>query len=171
MPCNSILYRWNTRCKNNGRGAGSRGVYGLIWHSCSIHQYLVVNGAGFAWSTLCLHMAVARHKVIYLFDYCPASWHVPRDRWPLCPSSRRAVSLSSTKQLEGQLCGDPSYSLSLFLLLFTLSLSLLPPYHLLSIPRITPSSLDSHIFPALSIFSPHFLLICRCKLGQWPLQV
>lgn len=54
----------------------------------------------------------------------PSKLACPLDRWPLCPSSRWAVTFSGTKQLEGQLCGDPSYSLSLFPLAFTLSLFL-----------------------------------------------
>lgn len=33
--------------------------------------------AGFALSSLRLHIAGTRRGVIYLFDYCPASWHVP----------------------------------------------------------------------------------------------
>lgn len=124
------------------------------------------------WDWICLKYIVPPHGCgttqgdlfIWLL---PSKLACPRDRWPLCPSSRQAVSLSSTKQLEGQLCGDPSYSLSLFLLLFTLSLSLLPPYHLLSIPRITPSLLDSHIFPALSIFSIFFPASCWSADANW----
>lgn len=82
----------------------------------------------------------------------PSKLACPLDRWPLCPSSLWAVSLSNTKQLEGQLCGDPSYSLSLFLLSFTLSLSLLfplPPSINFSCCSIYYSALNSFLLASL----------------------
>lgn len=121
-----------------------------------------------AW--ICLKLSMAPHcwgatqgdLFIWLL---PSKLARPLDRWRLCPSSRWAVSLSGTKQLEGQLCGDSSYSLSLFLLAFTLSLLLHPPYHH---PSISPIALlpNTQISHALSIF-PIFplLLICWCKFG------
>lgn len=89
----------------------------------------------------------------------PSKLACPLDRWPLCPSSRRAVSLPGTKQLEGQLCGDPSYSLSLFLPAFTLSLSPCPTSFYQFLPLVyllanTPISPTLPIFLHFFFFAP-----------------
>lgn len=105
--------------------------------------------------------------VIYLFDYCPASWHVPLIDGHCVPAARRAVTLAGTKQLEGQLCGDPSYSPSLFPLAFTSSLPPPPPPP----PPINSSrrSISPQFFPSLTLFCPFFMLsVCPCKCGRWP---
>lgn len=62
---------------------------------------------------------------MYLFDYCPASCRVLVIDGRRVPAA--AGRLSGTIQLEGQLCGDPARSLSLFLQVFTLSPLSLPP--------------------------------------------
>lgn len=63
--CNSVLYTGNAKCENNECRADNRGAgMTLLVHSSVLH------------SEECLHIAVARHRVIYLFDYCPATWHV-----------------------------------------------------------------------------------------------
>lgn len=116
-------------------------------------------GAGFACSSLCLHIAGAWHSDLFIW-LLPSKLACPLDRWLLCPSSRRAVSLSGTKQLDRQVCRGASYSLSLFLLPFTLSRSCFP-FHLVS---ISPTAVSITFLNTSRL--PYFfflLLLCWCK--------
>lgn len=86
---------------------------------------------------ICLKLFVPRHYrgmtqgdlFIWLL---PSKLACPVDRWQLCLNSHWAVSLSGTKQLEGQLCRDPSYSFTFPTRLHFITLSAVP-YRPLSI--------------------------------------
>lgn len=108
--------------------------------------------AGFACSSLCLHIAGARHRVIYLFDYCPASWHVPLIDGHCVPAAAGLLVSPAQNSLKDSSAGT----------LVTLFHFPCPPslYHSFSFPLAAfyqfPSSLrlllNTHISPALSIF-------------------
>lgn len=54
-------------------GGVVQAVGALRWLLFFIHQYFFWAEGSICLKLLCLHIA----GVIYLFDYCPASWHVP----------------------------------------------------------------------------------------------
>lgn len=130
----------------------------------SIHQRVWVSRASICLK-LCVHphyrATASRDLFIWLL---PSKLTCPLDRWPLCPDSRGAVSLSGTQELEGQLSGYSIYSHSLFVLFFTFSIPIPTPFN-------SPSclSLRGKMYPAPLSQSPPLLF--RCKCGQWPWQV
>lgn len=71
-------------------------------------------------------MAVARHKVIYLFDYCPASWHVLVIDGRCVPAAARLLVSPAQNSLK-----DSSAGTLVTLFHFFCSSSL---YHSLSFP-------------------------------------
>lgn len=106
--------------KNNSSRADRISVDVQEWPSCSLHQCFMYR------AFFCLKLSMppqcrgTTQEDLFIW-LLPSKLPCSLDRWPLCPSSRSAVSLSGTKQLEGQLCGYSNYSPSLFLLVFTLS--------------------------------------------------
>lgn len=150
--CLVILFSTEeTEGENNGCRSGSRGVYVLVWLSCSIHQHFVVKGLDLP-EALCASTLLG-HDTGW-FIYLIIAQQAGMSPWSIAIVSQQP--LSSTKQLEGQLCGDPSYSLSLSLLAFTLSLFLLPPYHLLSISPVALSITQCSNFSCPLYFSQFF---------------
>lgn len=119
----------------------------------------------FAWSSLCLHVAAAGHGVIYLFDYCPASWHVLVIDSYCVPAD---AALSGKIQLEGQLGREISFSLWLFifcLLCFLIGTS----YQFL--PSLY-QALHTPISPAVPSFLLCFPPCCwSMDVNRWLLQI
>lgn len=126
-------------------------------------------GAWLAWSTSCLHGAVARHKLIYLFDYCPASWQALVIDGHCVPAAARLLVSPAQNSLKDSSAGTP-----VTLLHFFSSSSL---YHSLS-PSPSPPSINFwHYFIAAKwsnfscpplfffIFSP-LVVDLQMQIGQ-----
>lgn len=117
-------------------------------------------GTGFARSSLCLHVAGARHRVIYLFDYRPASWHVPLIDGHCVPAAAGLLVSPAQNSLK-----DSSAGTLVTLFHFPCSPSL---YHSFSFPLTTSYQFflslyllfNTQIPPALFIFL--FFLPCCC---------
>lgn len=133
--------------------AGGRGGFLCAGMTFPLHSSVFRRvEAGFACSSLCLHIAGARHRVIYLFDYCPASWHVPLIDGHCVPAAAGLLVTPAQNSLKDSSAGT----------LVTLFHFPCPPslYHSFSFPLAAfyqfPSSLrlllNTHISPALSIF-------------------
>lgn len=111
-------------------------------------------GPEFAWSSLWLHIAGARHRVIYLFDYCPASWHVHLIDGDCVPAAAGLLVSPAQNSLK-----DSSARTPVTLFHFSCSPSL---YHSFSIPLTTTHQfLLSLYYPILkfllpSLFFPFF---------------
>lgn len=152
-PCNSILGK---RCRR-GRREGCGAVLQCWNDSCSSWRGCV-----------CPKLRVPPHRCgttqgDLFISLLPSELACPRERWPLCPSSRWAVqSLQHTAAWRTALRGPCSLS-------FTISRFLLPAYYpLLPSPQLQ-LLLNSQI--SLSFVPPHTCCCCRCELHEWPLQV
>lgn len=119
----------------------------LLLHS-SVFRH---EGPPFAWSFLCLHIVGAWHRVIYLFDYCPASWHVLLIDGHCVPSAAGLLVSLAQNSLK-----DSSAGTLVTLFHFSGSPSL---YHSFSVPlppSISPVALfiilDSNLSCPLCLF-------------------
>lgn len=127
---------------------------GLLVHSSVLH------------SEECLHIAVAQHRVIYLFDYCPATWHVLVIDGHCVPVA--AGPLVSPAQAWRTALQGPLISPLHFFYLSSLYHSFsFPLYRLLSISPITSSIAEHWIFLSPSIFqaSP-LLVVLQMQIGR-----
>lgn len=122
-------------------------------------------GSGFAWSSLCLHIAGTQHRVIYLFDYCPASWHVPLIDGHCVPAAAGLLVSPTQNSLK-----DSSAGTLVTLFHFFCSPSLYHPlsyfpHHLLSISPVALSIIQHSNFscPLYISFFFHPVVCCWCK--------
>lgn len=165
LTCRSILFSSNARCRNNGHKA--KGCLKFVLYSSVFRR----EGAWLAWSTLCLHVAVARHKLIYLFDYCPASWQALVIDGHCVPAAARLLVSPAQNSLKDSSAGTPVTLLHFFCSSSLYhSLSLLPPHPLLSISGIISLLLNGPISPALPIFFFSFFIFfpsCWSADANW----
>lgn len=130
----------------------------LQWLLFFIHQYFILAEGHICLKLLCLHIA----GVIYLFDYCPESWHVPVIDGNCVPGD------------TGLLLSPVAYSLKdssaeRTVTLCSSALSHPPPPHTFS-HHLSFLVLEPHIF---SVFAAVWMQMgqvtfCRFNLGKSP---
>lgn len=132
---------------------GGRGLYMLAW---PIHPLVFqCEGPGFARSSRCLHIAGAWHRVMCLFDYCLASWHVLLIDGHCVPAAAGLLVSPVQNSLKDSSVRPYLLSFTFPALLHFITLSPFP-YHLLSIPPVTLSIIQNSNILLPSLFSSVF---------------